>query len=490
MRTDSLSLKKIRQRKLYEGTKTSAEVARKTIIARRSISLFVILSFFILNLNFVFAPFSDFSLAQSNPVSELQQSLESQLQEVLKQIDELGISIDNLQKQGKTLSNEIAILDNNIKKIQLQIKATQLAIKELNSRIADTGKAIDITKDDIERSQDILARSLRGLDYAERKSLLEILLQNNQLSDFFSQIVYLNNIQENMKQELATLRGLKTTLQNQQDRLEAEKEEQAALLAVQRLKNQEVARARSEKQNLLSETKGKEANYQKLLAEQQKTANEIRAQIYRLAGGAGEITFGEALKYAELAGGSTGVRPAFLLAVLDYESKIGKNVGTCNYSQSMKPSERTIFEQITNELGFNPMSMPVSCKQWYGWGGAMGPAQFIPSTWMIYRDKVAELTGHNPPSPWNIIDSFVAAAVYLTQLGADKKTSSAEWTAAMKYFAGANWWKNSLRFYGDDVIAIARRYQSDIDALKQAENTIRNLSFSGGHATDMKRQLQ
>jgi len=37
----------------------------------------------------------------------------------------------------------------------------------------------------------------------------------------------------------------------------------------------------------------------------------------------------------------------------------------------------------------------------------MGPAQFIPSTWMGYKDKVAALTGKNPPNPWDIRDKTV-----------------------------------------------------------------------------------
>jgi len=37
--------------------------------------------------------------------------------------------------------------------------------------------------------------------------------------------------------------------------------------------------------------------------------------------------------------------------------------------------------------------------------------------------------------------------------------------AAMIYFAGSNWSKPSLRFYGDDVMALAEKYEEDIKAL-------------------------
>ncbi len=95
-----------------------------------------------------------------------------------------------------------------------------------------------------------------------------------------------------------------------------------------------------------------------------------------------------------------------------------------------------------------------------GWGGAMGPAQFIPSTWLGYRAKVTAITGR-AANPWDIRDAFIAAAV---KLGADgARNQSGEWTAAMKYFAGSV--NPAYSFYGDSVVALAKRYQEDIDNL-------------------------
>jgi membrane-bound lytic murein transglycosylase B len=95
-----------------------------------------------------------------------------------------------------------------------------------------------------------------------------------------------------------------------------------------------------------------------------------------------------------------------------------------------------------------------------GWGGAMGPAQFIPSTWMGYRAKVTNITGKTA-NPWDIRDAFIASAL---KLGADgAKTKEGEWAAAMRYFSGST--NVRFRFYGDQVVARANAYQEDIDAL-------------------------
>ena len=135
----------------------------------------------------------------------------------------------------------------------------------------------------------------------------------------------------------------------------------------------------------------------------------------------------------------------------------------------MKPArDHEPFKAITAELGLDPDTTPVSCPmrdkktgEQIGWGGAMGPAQFIPSTWMGYRAKVSALTG-KPADPWDIRDDFIASAI---KLAADGATSeNGEWAAAMRYFSGST--NEKFRFYGDNVILLAEKYEADIAELK------------------------
>ncbi|PIS17308.1 MAG: hypothetical protein COT59_01340 [Candidatus Nealsonbacteria bacterium CG09_land_8_20_14_0_10_42_14] len=232
-----------------------------------------------------------------------------------------------------------------------------------------------------------------------------------------------------------------------------------------------------------------EAEYQKQLEEKEsveKRAQAIRERIFELIGVPEAPTFGEALEIAKVVSSLTGVRPAFLLAVLTQESNIGSNVGQCYLkdaatgngvrvngtpiSKVMKSSRDVQpFLQITQALGRDPFNTPVSCPipSVGGYGGAMGPAQFIPSTWMIYKDRIAQLKG-SAADPWNISDAFLAAAVYLSDVGATKKTHDYEWCAAVSYFSGSCSLSNQIRyeFYGDSVMAIAARYEQDIKEIE------------------------
>ncbi len=253
-------------------------------------------------------------------------------------------------------------------------------------------------------------------------------------------------------------------------------QEQQNLLSIINLQQTKLTQTLQDQSTLLQVTKGKEANYQATLSDTKKKALEIRSRIYNLLGVIQKVTFGQAVQVAQWASSQTGVRPAFLLAILTQESNLGQNVGTCNrkgdpptksWKVIMKPDrDQAPFIQITKELGLDIDTTPVSCpmhdKQGnqVGWGGAMGPAQFIPSTWMGYKTKITAITGKTA-NPWDIRDAFLAASLKLKADGGGSQ--SGEWAAAMRYFSGST--NAAYSFYGDNVIATATQYQKDIDDL-------------------------
>ena len=158
----------------------------------------------------------------------------------------------------------------------------------------------------------------------------------------------------------------------------------------------------------------------------------------------------------------TRVRFSFLLAVLTVESDLGKNVGTGNWRDSLSHSDcfkqREAFAKITSKLNLNPDRMPVSKRTWYGsCGGVMGPAQIMPTTWLLYEQELYRISTNRIPNPWDIRDAIFAAAIILRDNGA----GHSEMEAALKYLAGpngTNWQQPELRFYGEKVIALTKKW--------------------------------
>lgn len=436
--------------------------------------IFKSISFFILILVLVLPNF----LVLAQTPSEERQVLEQELKQLEEQITQYEKDITKTQQEKNTLQNQINILKSKISKLDLQIKENNLMVQDLGWQIKDTEASIDHTTKKIEDAKEKLGKVLQLVYEEDEKSVVEILLSESKISNFFDNLVALNSLNIKIQLSLSDIKDLKTNLENQKTALDEEKEDLERLLKIQALQKQDLSSTKTSQEKLLTETKGKETTYQKLLQESQKRAAEIRSRIFELIGVPKAPTFGEAYEIAKFVSGITGVRPAFLLAIFTQESNIGKNVGQCyltnlntgegvrsatnkKETRVMNPTrDIPLFLKIVGELGRDPYNTPVSCPLQTGWGGAMGPGQFIASTWMLYKDKVKAITG-KPADPWDIRDAFLAAALYLKDSGA----LSNEWRAAMRYFSGSTWSKYE-QYYGNSVIALARQYEEDIKAIE------------------------
>ncbi len=401
---------------------------------------------------------------------EQRKALESQLADLESQISQYESTITEYKKQGTSLQSEINKLNSQISKLNLQIKAVNLNLSNLDLEISDTQNQIVKTESDIDMNKQSLSQTLQTLYENDNKNLVEILMANPRLSDFMGDVNNLMSVQDSVRLTIQQIVEDRTKLLDQKEVLGLQREDAVALKAYQSAQKNSIQKNQSEKNTLLKVTKGKEVEYQKILTETKKTAAQIRQQIFQLLGG-GELSFEQAYELAKMAERATGVRAALILAVLDRESALGKNVGKCDYNQimsggttAMSPKETQIFIPLIQSL--NISSVKISCPNQDGtYGGAMGPAQFMPSTWKIFVNKISQITGNNPPSPWNNTDAFVATALYLKGAGAGAgATLAQEKQAAAKYYAGSRW-KTYLSTYGARVIAQAERFQDDIDVL-------------------------
>ncbi len=411
-------------------------------------------------------------------------ALQAQLDQIEKDIANNQGTLSTLQAERTTLERDIKILDNKIRIAQLNIKQSDLALSQIKGNITEKLKAIVQIDAKVARSEESLAQLLRRTREIDDVSLTQLALGES-LEEFFQDIDDFQSIQKALGESFIEMAALRQDLSGHKAALEDKEDEAKKVRQVQVLAKQAVLEDEKKKQSILSATKGQEKTYQQLITEKKKQAGAIRAALFGLRD-AGAIPFGTAYQYAKEASEQTGVRPALILGVLRQETNLGENVGLClltnspnkgdgkgkntgrAFNQVMKGSRDVDpFMAVTAELGLDPFAQVVSCPQSSGYGGAMGPAQFIPSTWMLYKDRLADTTGQNPPNPWSARTAIFATALLMADNGADGRTRASERLAALRYFAG---WGNASRpayaFYGNGVMGYADEYQADIDILE------------------------
>ncbi len=409
---------------------------------------------------------------------ETASSLQARLKQIEAEITSDQQRIVAAQGQTKTLAGAITEIEGNRAILQLQMEAADLRIRDAESRREETRLKLEenAARQAVLRSQ--LSSLLVAMDMADAKSPLFAFLQSSNVFAAMNVLQQYADVTNGINASVESAEAVKKELSAQEQMLADVAEESRNLFSIRSLQEFALGMNAEEKQGLLVRSKGREWAYAKEIKDSKAEAAKIRTRIYQLLdAGSAKITFGEAVEKAKWVAGVTGVDPALLLSVLTQESNLGSNVGTCNRAQDppskrwnvvMKPTrDQEPFKMIMAALGRSTEGTPISCPMrdksgnQIGWGGAMGPAQFIPSTWMGYAGKISDIT-HKASDPWNITDAFLAAALKLTHDGADG-TTNGDWTAAMLYFSGST--NLAYRFYGDQVIARAAQYRADIESL-------------------------
>jgi len=388
---------------------------------------------------------------------ETVEECEALWEELQGEIRELEGMIVRTEQEKRTLRNQINLLNSRIRQLELQVRQGGMAKKSLEFQIADTEVAIEKTSLKIEDSKEKLTEILRTVHKEGQKSLIEILLLERTLSGFFNNLMALERLNLRSQEFLGKIKELKINLEEHKERVDKEKENLARTIKVQTLQKQQSEGARREQERLKRMT---EAQYQQYLREKQdleRRAAEIMSRIAQLTLPGLDVPRDrrELYELARWAGNTAGgVRPALILGLIEVESALGTNVGQCNcygqpvcrhphltFRQVMRRNQWAAFEAITRELGLDPYRTPVSCFVNGGrvqWGGAMGPAQFMPNTWLHYKKRVEEITGVRPAHPWRARDAFLAAALYLADWGAASQIRHIERGAVLAYLCGTS----------------------------------------------------
>ncbi len=413
--------------------------------------------------------------------------LESELSKLENEIAQKQKELSSQKGQSVSLSRDISILATQIKKSKLDIQAKGLVIKKLGGEIIAKSKTINVLNTKIDDIKESLAQLIRKDREMDDKSIMALMLSNDTISDTYGDIDAFSSLKKSINSSVNEIKGVKTETEQEKNILEQKKNQEVDTQKQLEEAKKQVETNEQSKQQLLSISKNKEVEYQKLLNDKAKRRSEILTMLFNLRD-VSAIPFEKALEYAKVAETKTGIRPAFLLAILTQESNLGTDQGSCYvtnmdtgsgvssksgkaFSNVMKPTRDVKpFFDITTAVGRDPYKTLVSCPiGGSGYGGAMGPAQFIPSTWQLLKNRIANLLGIKTPDPWYAKDAFMASAIYLTDLGAKGDSYTSERNAACKYYSGrkCDTKKPANSFYGDSVMKKASNIQTKyIDPLQ------------------------
>jgi peptidoglycan hydrolase CwlO-like protein len=381
---------------------------------------------------------------------------EAEITKLQQKIDELRGKRDTTAAQAEIIASQVAALSTKLEKEELELQRTKLNIKAVGKQQKQTVATIDDLQKQIAAKKEELKAVMRSLYAHEQESVVKIFLTSLSLSDVLSDQAAYKQLQDQAIQVIGDMHAKEADLVQHQQDLEQQQQDLGNLQQLLQAQQEDLASQKAEQKQFLSAKKEEQVRYENLLAEAKQAQQEIQQQVFTLKSSGISVSLNNALDMARLAGKLTGVRPALLLGVLKVESNVGNNIGGGKFPDDMLPSSRDAFLRITKKLGLDPYNTPISARprSYSGWGGAMGPAQIMPTTWEGIEGRIGSLLKQSQPSPYDLQDAFVATAIFLADRGAT--SPAGEYEAVNRYLAGPNWQR--FTWYGDRVLAVAKEY--------------------------------
>lgn len=210
------------------------------------------------------------------------QEQESKRAELERKAAEYQSVINQKQGEIKSLKNQIYIFNARIGKLETEMEITGDDISLTKLEIIQLEYGIGQTKEDITRQKDNIGKIIQSIAEQDQVSQLEMILQSDDFSDFYSQIVYLENLQNGVQEKVDRLKLLKYNLNIDKEDKEDKQER------LERLKEQLIEQKwslnsqKKSKEALLTHTRGEEGKYQQMLANIEAQKKSLLGDINRL----------------------------------------------------------------------------------------------------------------------------------------------------------------------------------------------------------------
>ena len=199
---------------------------------------------------------------------EEQKRLQGELEIVNKEAQNITTAVKSLDTTKKKLAADISIT-------QSKITSTNLTIKSLESMMSEKQRQVVIHRH-------ALAETLLALREYDSKPLLLNLLASTKLSDLWGDKIRLENLDQRLSEEIDNLRETRKALTIEKAEKEKAKQQQLSLQGQLSGQKSIVEENQKAKKELLAQTKNKESEYQKMLAENIARQKESEDDLFQL----------------------------------------------------------------------------------------------------------------------------------------------------------------------------------------------------------------
>ncbi|MDD5069007.1 MAG: peptidoglycan DD-metalloendopeptidase family protein [Candidatus Pacebacteria bacterium] len=214
---------------------------------------------------------------------ELQQKIDERnklIAELEVEIAKYSTAVGKISTQAQTLKNAIALLDTSIKKLSTEIKATESKITTTSLKIESLQDQIADKKNKIEHDQAAIGETLRQQAFVESNSLVETVLSNTNLSQFFDEVATLEKFRGEARNMAASLADEKKDLEDKQNQVLTQKKSLVDYRSQLADQKKIVEGTKTDKTKVLTQTKSQETQYKAIINQKTAQKNAFEQELF------------------------------------------------------------------------------------------------------------------------------------------------------------------------------------------------------------------
>jgi murein DD-endopeptidase MepM/ murein hydrolase activator NlpD len=209
---------------------------------------------------------------QINNINEQIADLDKEIAKYQEQLNETG-------QQKNTLNNKINELTITRNKLLTEKNKIQKKIDQTDIVINDIVNNINNNEEVIIKSEASLKKMLYSLYQVDKKSFIELLLSEDKLTEFSKEYNNTLTINKKVREYIKELSNEKIQLADSKVKKQEEQNKLNNLKKTLLAQETAVLNTKKETTTILTQTKNKEAEYQKLLAEAEKRKNDFEKEM-------------------------------------------------------------------------------------------------------------------------------------------------------------------------------------------------------------------
>lgn len=191
------------------------------------------------------------------------ESCQAQIDALENEVTSYQTEADRLNSEAITLSVALAQINSEKSALQAQIDVSQAKYDQLVIQINNTEK-------NIKDNQDALGVTVANMYVDDQTTPIEMLFGSKNISDYMDKQEYQSSVRDQLASTITKIKDLKKQLDQQKSDVEK-------VLTDQKSQRDALSAKEKEQQQLIDKTKGDEATYQSLIADNKASINEARA---------------------------------------------------------------------------------------------------------------------------------------------------------------------------------------------------------------------